>query len=249
MRKRLMAPTLAVICAAICAGLPAWAQTALTWEQVKAKFETANPTLRAGQLNISESKAQETTAYLKPNPSMTVSVDQFEPFSGNPYRPFGSLLPFVSMDYLHERQHKRELRLESAQKATGIAETQQLDLERTMLFTLRSAFVQTLQAKQLLLQAQANLDYYNKELAIFRSRLQSGGIARVDLDRMLLPRVQYESDYQGAVTNARTAKITLRMMIDEQTPVDQFDVAGPFEFKEQVIALEEFHGMAEGARA
>src|ERR1035441_4868356 len=79
-----------------------------------------------------------------------------------------------------------------------------------MLFTLRNAFVQTLQAKQLLLQAQANLDYYGKELAIFRTRFQSGAIARVDLDRMLLQRVQYESDYQGALVNARTAKITLR---------------------------------------
>src|SRR5450756_1061420 len=184
MTTRSIVPALAAICAA----LPGWAQTALNWEQVKARFESANPTLRAGQLNISESKTLETTAYLKPNPSMTVSVDQFEPFSGNPYRPLGSLLPFVSFDYLHERQHKRELRLESAQKGTAIAESQQLDLERTMLFTLRSAFVQTLQAKQLLLQAQANLDYFNKELAIFRSRFQSGGIARVDLDRMLLQR-------------------------------------------------------------
>ena len=138
-------------------------------------------------------------------------MDQFQFFNGNPYRPFGFLLPFVTFDYLHERQHKRELRLESAQKATAIAESQQLDLERTMLFTLRSAFVQTLQAKQLLLQAQENLDYYNKELAIFRSRFQSGDIARVDLDRMLLQRVQYESDYQSALVNARTAKITLRL--------------------------------------
>src|ERR1019366_1090487 len=97
MRKRLMAPALAVVCA-ICAGLPARAQTALTWEQVKAKFETATPTWGAGQLNISEAKAEEPTAYLKPNPSMRVSLEQFEPFSGNPYRPFGSLLPFVSMD-------------------------------------------------------------------------------------------------------------------------------------------------------
>ena len=244
MRTRSIVTALAVVCA----GLPGWAQTALSWEQVKARFESANPTLRAGQLSISESKAQETTAFLKPNPSMTVSLDQFEPFSGNPYRPIGSLLPFVSMDYLHERQRKRELRLDSAQKATAIAESQQLDLERTMLFTLRSAFVQTLQAKQLLLQAQANLDYYNKELGIFRSRFQSGGIARVDLDRMLLQRVQYESDYQGALVNARTAKITLRMMLNEQTPVDKFDVTGPFEFKEQVLGLEEFHAAAEAAR-
>src|SRR5450759_4547123 len=241
-------PSIVPALAGICAALPGWAQTALNWEQVKARFETANPTLRAGQLNISESKASEITAYLKPNPSMTFSGDQFEPFSGNPYRPFGALLPFVSMDYLHERQHKRELRLESAQKATGIAETQQLDLERTMLFTLRSAFVQTLQAKQLLLQAQANLDYYNKELAIFRSRLQAGGIARVDLDRMVLQRVQYESDYQGAQVNARTAKITIRLMLNDQTPVDKFDVTGPFEFQDQVLALEEFHSIAEAAR-
>jgi cobalt-zinc-cadmium efflux system outer membrane protein len=239
-----MVQTLGVICAC----LPACAQTALTWEQVKARFETANPTLRAGQLNISESKAQETTAYLRPNPSVSVSVDQWDLFSGNPYRPLGALMPFVSFDYLHERQHKRELRLESAQKGTSIAESQQLDLERTMLFTLRNAFVQTLQAKQLLLQAQANLDYYAKELAIFRSRYQSGGIARVDLDRMLLQRVQYESDYQGALVNARTAKITLRLMMNDQTPVDKFDVTGPFEFKEQVLALEEFHTIAEAAR-
>src|ERR1017187_10009799 len=212
MRIGLMVPMLGVICAA----LPARAQTAMTWEQVKTRFESANPNLLAGQLNIAESKTQEVTAYLKPNPNMTFSVDQFEPFSGNPYRPLGFLLPFVSFDYLHERQHKRELRLESAQKSTAISESQQLDLERTMLFTLRSAFVQTLQAKQLLAQAQANLDYYSKELAIFRSRYQSGAIARVDLDRMLLQRVQYESDYQGALVNARTAKITLRLMLNEQ---------------------------------
>ena len=152
------------------------------------------------------------------------------------------------MDYVHERQHKRELRLDSAQKGTAIAESQQLDLERTMLFTLRSAFVQTLQAKQLLVQAQANLDYYSKELAIFRSRFQSGAIARVDLDRMLLQRVQYDSDYQGALVNARTAKITLRLMLNDQTPVDKFDVTGPFEFQDQVLALEEFHTIAEAAR-
>src|SRR5450432_1124682 len=116
MRTRLTLPPLALpVLAVMCASAPAFAQSALNWEQVKARFETANPTLRAGQLNISESKAQETTAYLKPNPNMTFSADQFDLFSGNPYRPFGSLLPFVAFDYLHERQHKRELRLDSAQ--------------------------------------------------------------------------------------------------------------------------------------
>ena len=85
------------------------AQTTLTWQQVKDKFEADNPNLRAGQLNIQESKAQEITAYLRPNPDMTTTLDQLAPFSGNPYRPLGSTLPLISASYLHERQHKLSL--------------------------------------------------------------------------------------------------------------------------------------------
>ena len=111
------------------------AQTALTWQQVEDKFRAANPNLRAGLLNIQESKAAEITAFLRPNPNITGLLDQIQPFNGNPYRPFGFALPLVSFDYLHERQHKRELRLESAQKGTAIAESQQQDLERSLLFS------------------------------------------------------------------------------------------------------------------
>jgi cobalt-zinc-cadmium efflux system outer membrane protein len=230
----------------LCGG--AFAQTALTWQQVKAKFEADNPNLRAGQLNIQESRAQEVSAYLRPNPSMTAGLDQLQPFTGNPYRPLGSAQPLLAFDYLHERQHKRELRLESAQKGTSIAESQQLDLERTLLFSLRSAFVQTLQAKALLANAKENLEYFEKELSINRDRFKSGDIARVDLDRLLLQRAQYESDYQTAIVNARTAKITLLTLLNERTPVDQFDVTGPFAFEERAMTLEEFRSAALAAR-
>ncbi len=223
------------------------AQTTMTWQQVKDKFEADNPNLRAGVLNIQESKANEITAYLRPNPDMSVGLDQIQ-LSGTPLRPFSLALPLVSFDYLHERQHKRELRLESAQKGTAIAESQQQDLERTLLFSLRTAFVQVLQSKALLANAKENLEYFDKELAINRIRYKSGDIARVDLDRLVLQRVQYESDYQSALVNARTAKITLLMMLNNRTPVDQFDVAGPFEFDDHVMALDEFHTAALDAR-
>ena len=177
-----------------------------------------------------------------------MSLDQLEPFSGNPYRPFTAALPILAFDYLHERQHKRELRLGSAQQGTAIAESQQLDLERNLLFNLRTAFVQTLQAKALLANAKENLDYFDKELTINRDRYRSGDIARVDLDRIMLQRVQHESDFQTALVNSRTAKITLLMLLNERTPVDQFDVTGPFEFKDQILALDDFHTMALAAR-
>ncbi|MGB9454658.1 MAG: TolC family protein [Bryobacteraceae bacterium] len=215
---------------------------------MKDKFEADNPNLRAGQLNIQESKAQEVTAYLRPNPNLTAGLDQLDPFTGSPYRPFAYAFPLVAFDYLHERQHKRELRLESAQKSTAVAESQQLDLERSLLFNLRSAFVQVLQAKALLANAKENLDYFEKELSINRARFKSGDIARVDLDRLALQRAQYESDYQTAIVNARTAKITLLTLLNDRTPVDQFDVTGPFEFKEEVMALEEFRSAALATR-
>ena len=243
-----MRSILRYVCVGLCVAGSAGAQAPLTWQQVQERFRAANPNLRAGELGIQEDKAAEITAYLRPNPNVTLLIDQLQPFNGNPYRLFGVALPLVSFDYLHERQHKRELRLASAQAATQIAESQQQDLERTLTFSLRSAFVQVLQAKALLANAQENLAYYEKELAINRDRYKAGDIAAVDLDRIVLQRVQYESDYQSAVVNQRTAKITLLMMLNERTPVDQFDIAGPFQYQERGLTLDELHAMALAGR-
>src|SRR5713226_9145856 len=108
----------------------------LSWEQVRQRFEQNNPTLLAGKLGIDESKAQEITAYLRPNPNFTLTADgtQVTPNKGV-WRPFAGTYETPGISYLHERQHKRELRLESAQKATVVAVSGQADLERTLLFT------------------------------------------------------------------------------------------------------------------
>jgi len=233
-----------VLQVALFAAYPAAGQTALTWEQVKTRFEAGNPTMLAAHLNVQESKAQEVTAYLRPNPNASVLIDQLEPFSGNPYRPFGNALPLISMDYLHERQHKRELRLESAQQGTAIAQSQAADTERTLLFNLRSAFVQTLQAKALLASAQENLDYFDRQLSINQDRYRAGDIARVDLDRVLLQRVQYQSDFEAAQVNLRTAKITLLTLLNDRTQLDAFDVTGNYDFSAAVPPLSTFRDTA-----
>ena len=225
-----------------------FAQQALTWPEVRAKFEAANPTLRAAQIGIDESKAEEVTAYLRPNPDMTAGLDQLDPFTGNPYRPLGSTFPYVSANYLHERAHKRELRLESAQKGTTVAVSQLADQQRNLLFTLRSAFVQALQAKAVWGVARESLAYYDRLLAVSGNRFQAGDIARVDLDRLELQRVQFESDVQTAETSVRTAKIQLLMLLNERTPVEQFDIAGPFDFSEPLTNLEELRQTALAAR-
>jgi outer membrane protein, heavy metal efflux system len=222
-----------------------YAQKALTWQEVRDKFESSNPTLRAGQIGIDESKAQEITAYLRPNPGLTLSTDgtQVSRYKGI-WQPFTGTQFSSNFGYLHERRHKRELRLESAQKATGIAVSGQADLDRTLQFTLRVAFVQTLQEKAILALAKENLEYYDHVLDVNRERYKAGGIAQVDLDRLELQRVQYESDLQVAEESLETAKIQLLMLLDDRTPVDQFDVTGPFDFSDQIAPLDQVRQVA-----
>src|SRR5580704_15335400 len=203
---------------------------ALTWEQVRERFELKNPTLIADKLNVDESKAQEITAFLRPNPNFALTVDgtQIAPSQGH-WQPFAGTFESPGINYLHERRHKRELRRDSAQKATLIAESNHSDLERNLLFSLRGAFVQILQAKAVLQLARENLTYYDHVLDVSHAQLKAGDIAQIDLDRLELQRVQFESDEQSADVNLRTAKIDLLTLLNDRTPVEQFDVVGAYD--------------------
>jgi cobalt-zinc-cadmium efflux system outer membrane protein len=205
--------------------------------------------LLADRLSIDESKAEEITAFLRPNPTFTLSADgtQIAPSQGV-WKPFAGTFETPSISYLYERRHKRDLRLQSQQKATLIAESIHADLERTLLFNLRAAFVSTMQAKTVLQLAKDDLDYYDHVLDISRNRFQAGDIAQIDLDRLELQRVQYESDVQTAEVNLRTAKIQLLTLLNDRSPIEQFDVVGSFDFNDQLISRDEFRKIAMDTR-
>lgn len=220
-----------------------------TWPQIRDQFERNNTSLLAAKLNVEELKAQEITAFLRPNPDFSLSIDgtQIAPNNGR-WTPFAGTSETPGLSYLHERRHKRELRLESAKQGTAVGTAQQEDLERTLLFNLRNSFVGVLQAKAVLQLAQDNLEYYDKVLKISRDRFEAGDIARIDFDRLELQRLQYESDLQAAQVNLRTTKISLLALLDDRRPVDSFDVEGPYDFREDVLPLDDYRKDALDAR-
>ncbi len=225
--------------------LSAQMQASLTWKQVRERFEQNNSTLLAGRFNIDESQAQEITAHLRPNPNLSLLTDgtQIAPYKGV-WQPLTGTMLTTNVSYLHERQRKRELRLESAQKATGVAIATHADLERTMLFNLRGAFVSTLKPKLWCSWLGTTLLTTMTCSTFSRDRLKAGDIAQIDLDRLELQRVQYESDLQAAEVNLRTAKIQLLTLLNDRTPVEQFDVNGPFDFIDQFVPRDEFRKIA-----
>ena len=233
------------ILAAALASISASAQQALTWDEVKAKFEAANPALKADAANVEEMKAEEITAYLRPNPQFTLTADgtQIAPHGGT-WTPLRGTYEQPNFSYLHEREHKRELRLESAKEGTEISASQHQDLERNLLFNLRSMFVQTLEAKAVLGLAKADLEYYDRIIDISKTRFKAGDIAQIDLDRIELLRVQYEAEIETATVNLRTAKFELLQLLNDRTPVEKFDVSGTFDWSDTLQPLDDYHQIA-----
>jgi outer membrane protein, heavy metal efflux system len=232
---------------AVSMGISAAAQThaPLTWDQVKARFEANNPALKADTDSVDEARAEEITAYLRPNPQLTTTVDGTEiaPNEGH-WLPLSGTFVEPGISYLHERDHKRELRLKSAQQGTQITQSQHEDLKRNLEFALRTAFVQTLEAKTVVALAHQDLAYYDHIIAISRVRFQAGDIASIDLDRIELERVQYEVELQTAIVNLRTAKIQMLQLMNDRTPVALFDVAGSFDFSATLQPLAYFRQTA-----
>jgi cobalt-zinc-cadmium efflux system outer membrane protein len=219
--------------------------TVLSWEQIKTRFLMRNPSVLAGQISIEESKANEITAGLRPNPQFNLSQDGFQlaPSAGT-WRPLTGIVLTPGVSQLIERQNKRERRVDSARLATSGAGSDQEDLQRTLLFAVRSAYLNTLQAKALVELTQASLQSYDQAIEANRSRFQAGDISELDFQRVEIQRVQFESDLASARVNVRTAKIQLLALLNDRTAVDDFDIAGDFEYKESIIQLPELRQTA-----
>jgi outer membrane protein, heavy metal efflux system len=223
--------------------------TIWTWEQVRSQFEQNNPTLIAAKLNIDEQKAEEITAHLRPNPDFTFTADgtQIAPSHGV-WQPFAGTFLSPGVSQLFERRNKRNLRYQAAKEGTAISVAQADDSERTLIFNLRSAFVGVLQAKAVLKLAQDNLEYYDKILKVSRDRFEAGDIAQIDLDRLELQRLQYESDLQNAIVNLRTTKINLLALLNDHRAIDSFDVDGAFDFAEDILPNDDYRSDALSTR-
>jgi len=70
------------------------------------------------------------------------------------------------------------------------------------------------------------MEYWDRELGVNRTRFNAGDLAQVDLNRMVLQRVQFEADFETATVNLRTSKIQLLTLLNERTPLERFDVTG-----------------------
>jgi len=191
--------------------MPAHAQLQnFTWEQIRDKFLSTNPTLQAQAQSVQSSRAGEITAGLRPNPqfqndttSATIGIYQEFEIGG-----------------------KRRARLESARLATSISQTDFANVRRTLLLSLRQAFVAALLAHSDLDFARDNLTNYQKVIDLNRLMLQHGQISRADFLKIQLQMLQFQTDVDDALLNLKTAKATLRALAGTSSLPQDFEIAG-----------------------
>jgi outer membrane protein, heavy metal efflux system len=185
-------------------------QPTFTWEQLRDKFLSTNPTLKAQAQSVESSRANEITAGLRPNPqfqndttSATIGIYQEFEVGG-----------------------KRSARLQSARLATSISQVDFGDTRRTLVFNLRQAFIAALLARSDLDFARDNLSNYQKVVDLNRLMLEQGEISRADFLKIELQMLQFETDVDDAVLALSMSKATLRALVGPSNLPQEFQIQG-----------------------
>jgi cobalt-zinc-cadmium efflux system outer membrane protein len=202
-----------------------------------------NQSLRANRLNIDESKAQEVTASLKPNPTLSLGADGFPVFAPKTLQ-FGTQLYTADLSYTVEKGGKRQKRVTVAKDNTQISAQNVTDNERTLRFQVVQAFINVLLAKSVLVLAKDDLANFSQEVDLNHARLVAGDLAEGDYLKLSIQKLQFEQDVSAAVLGLAQARATLRQQLGYQSVTDDFDVTGSLAHVKPSVTLDDLQKKA-----
>jgi cobalt-zinc-cadmium efflux system outer membrane protein len=210
-----------------------------------------NQTLQAQRLTIDQAKADETTADLKPNISVSFGVAGFTPFTPSSINSdfFANVASYsAGVSTLFERGGKRGNRLAFAQATTDVTTKTVTDAERQLRFQTAQAFIGVLLAKSTLELAQQNLKNFSDVVDVNRQRVTAGDLAEADFFKISLQKLQFEQDLSAAEIALLQAKANLRQLVGFETVEENFEPSGELAHTARAFDLEDLKRQAIDAR-
>ena len=206
-----------------------------------------SPALKAARTQIDQSRAQEITAGLHPNPVLQ-GDSQFLPIF-NPtlfsFDNFNQTQQYdVGIGYLFERGGKRQRRLQAARDETGVTRFQVRDAERNLAFSVAQQFVTALLAKADLEFATQALESFRKTVEISETRYKAGDISQGDLLKIKLQVLQFETDVSSARVALQQAMVTLRQLIGYDAVTADYQISGELAYQPLSESLEQTRATA-----
>jgi cobalt-zinc-cadmium efflux system outer membrane protein len=226
--------------------------TSITLDEAIQMALQHNHNMLAARTTIQQSEAEETTANLRPNPTLFADWEYLP--LGSPSKQNPSLYSGVStndylknnteadmgLSYLIERGKKRQHRLQAAKDITAQTRSIVADNERGLSFNTASLFVNVQLAESALELADKDLKSFQKTVDLGELRYNKGAISEDDYLKIKLQLLQFETDYQQAELAKIQALSDLRQLLGYESVSADYDVSGPFDYQPLKGNLEDF---------
>ena len=216
---------------------PAPAQNAPTRISLEEAIRLAlqhNHALQATRTTILQNQAEETTANLRPNPTLSWDSQFFPLF--NPSQFSGDYLANqaqfdVGIAYTFERGKKRQHRLQAARDQTAVTRSQVDDSQRQLIFNTGQQFIAVLLAQSTVDLAKQDAESFQQTVNISESRFKAGDMSESDLLKIKLQLLQFQSDLSMAYLSKVQALAALRQFLGFESVPDEFDVEGDLDYQ------------------
>jgi len=210
-----------------------------------------NHALLALRSTILQSQAQETTANLRPNPTLAWDAQFlpiFQPDNFNNDYLNNNAQFDIGASYLFERGKKRQHRLAAAQDATTVVRSQVSDSERALIFNVAQQFINVLLAESTLDFARQDLASFQKTVDISETRRRAGDMSEGDLLKIKLQLLQFQTDVSTAQLARILALAGLRQFLGFESVPDDYDVTGDLDYQPQDATLTDLKVLASRSR-
>lgn len=203
----------------------------LSLDEALALFLRQNLDLITVRFGIESARAQQITAGLFPNPVLSVATvgsfakDQF----GTPSNLSRSGQVYTQVQQLFEMAGKRGYRIESASFGAQSAEANFEDAIRQLSFAVKDAYYRVQLAHRRLALAEENRDRFARILEVNTIRFKKGYIAEIDLIRIRLQFVDFQSQVIQAVQDANAARADLRLLL-RLSPTTKLELTTELEY-------------------
>jgi cobalt-zinc-cadmium efflux system outer membrane protein len=211
-----------------------------------------NHNLLAARTTIQQSQAEETTANLRPNPTLFADWEYLP--LGSPSHQNPSVYSNVStndylnnntegdigLSYLIERGRKRQHRLQAAKDITAQTRSLVSDNERGLSFGVATLFVNVQLAESTLELAGQDLKGFQQTVDLSEMRYKAGAMSEDDYLKIKLQLLQFETDLQQAQLARVQALSDLRQLLGYESVSPDYDVVGPFDYQPLKGNVEDF---------
>lgn len=216
----------------------------LSLEEAINLFLRQNLDLLIAKYGIESSKGEQMTARLFPNPVASLGAIS-SPVQGRTLGNSGQLTSQVQQ--LFELAGKRGYRIESAESGLQSAEAGFEDAVRQLRFAVKDAYYRTQLARRRLVLAEDNRDRFSRILEVNTIRFKKGYIAEVDLIRIRLQLIDFQTQVIQAIQESESARSDLRQLL-QLSPIAPVELTTELEYQRVDPDIIKLRALASDAR-